>query len=164
MMSLPLSNEILVDYSSEVAEKRTDVSQNNRSLFSRKDFGTDEVIAEFGWDQVHSTPTYLTVQIGEHEHILLLPEYLECINHSCDPNCFFDTTNKILVSLKPISDGEELTFFYPSAEWDMDQAFQCRCGSEQCIGQIRGAKYLGENLLKKYRFTDFIRHKLASRF
>ena len=162
-MSLTTSNEVLIDYSSEVTEKRTDVSRNNRSLYSRKNFKANEIISEFSWDKVHNKPTYLTVQISEHEHILLLPEYLECINHSCDPNCFFDTTHKILVSLKAIRNGEELTFFYPSAEWDMDQSFQCHCGSQNCIGLIRGARHLPENLLSKYRFTDFIQKKLASR-
>lgn len=162
-MNLSASNEILIDRSSDVAEKRTDVHRNNRSLYSRKDFQPGEIIAEFGWDKVHSTPNYLTVQISEHEHIELLPSYLECINHSCDPNCFFDTSNKVLEALKSIGNGEELTFFYPSAEWDMDQSFQCHCGSEQCIGIVRGAKYLPESLHTKYRFTDFIQSKLASR-
>ncbi len=162
-MNLNTSLEVLIDLSSEVVEKRTDVRQNNRSLFVRRDFGTNEVIEEFTWDTVKAQPTYLTVQIGEHEHILLLPDYLECVNHSCEPNCFFDTTSRVLISLKPIKDGEELAFFYPSAEWDMDQAFRCHCGSKNCLGIIKGAKYLPESVLAKYRFTDFITQKLASR-
>jgi hypothetical protein len=161
-MGLTASNKILVEYSSDVAEKRTDVSQNHRMLFARKDFAAKEVIADFFWDMIHLKPSYLTVQIGENEHILLRPEYLECINHSCDPNCFFDTTRKQLICLKPIQAGEEFGFFYPSAEWDMDQAFQCHCGTPQCIGKIRGAKYLSDEQRARYQFTDFIQKKLAT--
>ena len=107
------------------AEKRIDVITNNRALYSKQDFNANDVIAEFFWKSVHSTPSYLTVQVSDHEHIELLPEYLECVNHSCDPNCFFNTALKQFIALKPIKEGEELTFFYPSSEWDMGQAFRC---------------------------------------
>lgn len=157
-------NQILIDTSqSEIAEIRTNLIKKHRSLYCRKEFKAHEVVVEFGWTEIHSKPSYLTVQIGENEHIELVPEYLECINHSCDPNCFFDTTSKQLVSLKDIAAGEEITFFYPSAEWDMDQIFQCDCGCKNCLGVIKGAKYLDDRSLKNYRFTDFIKQKLASK-
>ena len=163
-MNFGESNEVIIIDSvhTEVADKRTDIN-NHRSLYSRRDFLPNEVISEFTWDKVHSSPNYLTVQISENEHIILLPEYLDCVNHSCEPNCFFDTTHRQLVALRAIAEGDEFTFFYPSAEWDMDQAFQCRCGEENCIGLIKGAKYLDEKSLRKYRFTDFIKGKLAAR-
>ena len=138
------------------------MSTDPASLYSRKKFKAKEVIVEFGWTHIQSTPTYLTVQVGEHEHIELVPEYLECINHSCDPNAFFDTTRKQLVALKDIAASEEITFFYPSTEWDMDQIFQCHCRCENCLGLIKGAKYLEASVAKNYRFTDFIQHKLTS--
>ena len=158
------SNQILIDASqSEIAEIRTNLIKKHRSLYSRKEFKAHSVVAEFYWTKIHSKPSYLTVQISEKEHIELVPAYLECINHSCDPNSFFDTTSKQLVSLKDIAVGEEITFFYPSAEWDMDQIFQCDCRCANCLGVIKGAKYLDERCLKNYRFTDFIKRKLASR-
>ena len=158
------SNQILIDASqSEIAEIRTNLIKKHRSLYSRKEFKAHSVVAEFYWTKIHSKPSYLTVQISEKEHIELVPTYLECINHSCDPNSFFDTTSKQLVSLKDIAVGEEITFFYPSAEWDMDQIFQCDCRCANCLGVIKGAKYLDERSLKNYRFTDFIKRKLASR-
>jgi hypothetical protein len=144
----------------EVAEIRIDPISGNRSLFSKKAFEKNEVIIEFLAKSVSSTPTYLTVQIGEDLHIELLPECLACTNHSCDPNCFFDTSSMEFVAIKDIPEGEEFTFFYPSAEWDMDQPFQCNCGSDQCIGIIQGAKYLSAENIQKYRFTDFIQQKL----
>lgn len=147
----------------EIAEIRIDPISSSRSLFSKKHFKANEMIVGFISRATHTEPNYLTVQVGENKHIELLPECLECMNNSCDPNCFFDTTTMTLVTLKPLAPGTEMTFFYPSAEWDMDQPFQCNCGNADCVGEIQGAKYLPEDALKRYRFTDFIRRKLVSR-
>lgn len=155
--------ETIVDSDqTEVAEIRFDAITGHRSLFSKKSFRANEVIIGFLAKAVHETPNYLTVQISEHEHIELFPECLECANHSCVPNCFFDTTRMEFVTLKPIAAGEEFTFFYPSAEWDMDQAFDCNCGTDQCIGKIEGARYLSASTIANYRFTDFIQQKLLT--
>ena len=34
-----------------------------------------------------------------------------------------------LTALRPISEGDELTFFYPSTEWAMAEPFECGCGA-----------------------------------
>jgi hypothetical protein len=69
------------------------------------------------------------------------------VNHSCDPNVFFDLTErparssprqpadfppswKLKTLSKGVKKGETLTFFYPSTEWDMGVPFDCLCGSE----------------------------------
>jgi hypothetical protein len=147
----------------DIAEIRIDPVAGHRSLFSMKEFNADEPIVAFMARATYDVPNYLTVQISDTVHIELFPECLECANHSCEPNCFFNTTTMELVAIKPVKKGDELTFFYPSAEWDMNQAFNCLCGSADCIGQIQGAKYLSVEALKKYRFTDFIQSKLAAR-
>jgi len=165
----PLQNHYIMSFiepvvdldQTEVAEIRVDPASGSRSLFSKKAFKKNEVIIEFMAKKVRSTPTYLTVQINDDVHIELLPECLACANHSCDPNCFFDTTRMEFVAIKDIPPGEEFTFFYPSAEWDMDRPFQCNCGSPDCIGIIQGALYLTPDIIQKYRFTEFIQQKLG---
>lgn len=147
----------------EVAEIRIDPITSARSLFSMKEFKAEEPIVDFIARATYETPNYLTVQIKDDVHIELHPECLECANHSCEPNCFFNTTTMQLMAIKPVKIGDELTFFYPSAEWDMNQAFQCNCGHAECVGNIKGAKYLSDAALKKYRFTDFIQSKLKAR-
>jgi hypothetical protein len=146
----------------EVAEIRIDPITSHRSLFAKKDFKENELIIKFLAKETHTTPTYLTVQISDDIHIELFPECLECANHSCQPNCFFDTTSMEFITLKPIAQGEEFTFFYPSAEWDMIQPFKCLCGSDQCLEYIQGAKYLSRESVRRYRFTDFIQKKLRA--
>lgn len=62
---------------------------------------------------------------------------MESINHSCAPNVFFNTSTFNLECLRPVAVGEELCFFYPSTEWDMDSPFECLCGAPRCLGNIK---------------------------
>lgn len=160
--SLKIATETLKIPITGFVEKRVDPVNGFRSLTAKKNFNEYDVISDFYWNVILDTPTYLTVQIGENQHIELLPSHLECANHSCDPNAFFDTTKRQLVCIRPIKKGEEINFFYPSAEWDMDRPFKCICKSPLCINQVRGAKYLSKEQLARYRFTDFIEQKLVA--
>jgi hypothetical protein len=122
-----------------------------------------DVLAPFGARETLATPNYLTVQTGPDTHILLAPEHLQYINHSCDPNVFFDTTRMEIVALRAIAPGEEIQFFYPSTEWTMDRAFDCLCGSSACIGRIAGADQLDTEALPRYAFNQHILDRLAER-
>ena len=64
-----------------------------------------------------------------------------------------------LVALRPIKQGEEVTFFYPSTEWEMSEPIDCICGSKDCLGQFKGAAYLGYDNLIKYRLSDHVINK-----
>jgi len=67
-----------------------------------------------------------------------------------------------LICLKSLKPGDELTFFYPSTEWEMVQPFSCQCGNPDCLQVIMGAAHLSTETLEKYRLTDFIKNKLGS--
>jgi len=93
-----------------------------------------------------SAKAYTSVQYGIDKHLELNSD-LAYINHSCSPNTAFvlGPDNKKAWHLKALSDiaiGDELTFFYPGTEWDMDQPFVCKCGSKICLRVISGAKDL----------------------
>ena len=143
-----------------IAEVRQKISNQQNALFLLRGYHAGEEIAEFSAGTISAEPTYLTVQVGVGKHITLQPEFLQYINHSCDPNVFFDTTSMKLVALKDLEEGEELTFFYPSTEYDMAQPFICYCGSQECLRNIRGARYLSKDIQNKYRFTDYIKQLL----
>jgi hypothetical protein len=146
-----------------IAERVQKISNNQNALFALQSFQPGEMIAEFWAGTIAAEPTYLTVQVDVGKHITLQPEFLQYINHSCDPNVFFDTTSMKVVALREIQEGEEFTFFYPSTEWQMTQSFNCYCGSSKCIGDIKGAAFLTEDVWKQYRLTDFIQQQLAKR-
>ncbi|NES04652.1 MAG: SET domain-containing protein [Okeania sp. SIO2F4] len=134
----------------------------DKSLHSLIEINPGEIISEFGSKEVLDTPNYLTVQISDSEHIMLAPEFLQYINHSCSPNVFFDTTNMVVMALQKIEIGEEFTFFYPSTEWSMDQGFDCLCQSENCLEYIQGAAHLPPEILRKYKLSQYIEQKLEN--
>jgi hypothetical protein len=85
---------------------------------------------------------------------------LSSLNHSCDPNVRLDTCRMLVVAEREIAPGEEITYFYPSTEWDMAEPFECRCGSRNCLGVVRGAKHLSPEVLGRYFVNQ---HVLALR-
>lgn len=143
-----------------IAEIVQNTVTKQRSLHALVPFNKGEVISKFSAGETFTEPNYLTVQKGINEHITLVPQFLQYINHSCSPNAFFDTGNMELVALKDIEENEEFSFFYPSTELDMAQPFLCYCGSKNCLQNIKGARYISGETLKSYRLTDFIRQQL----
>ncbi len=144
-----------------IADVRQQLTTGQNALFTLRNWSAGDVLADFSAGTISAEPTYLTVQVAEGKHITLQPEFLQYINHSCEPNVFFDTTLMQLVALKEISAGTELVFFYPSSEWEMTQSFHCFCGQTNCLGEIKGAAYLTKEAVSNYRFTDYIQSLLA---
>ena len=146
-----------------IAQVMRNIVTGQKSLHASAFFDAGDIIRPFTAGSIQQTASYLTVQTGINKHITLQPEFLQYINHSCDPNVFFDTTAMNLVALKAIQQGDEFTFFYPSTEWDMAQPFECHCGSRQCLKYIRGAAYLTHEILQRYKLSDFIIQQLQNR-
>ena len=146
-----------------IAEVRQHMQSGQNALFSLRHWQPGEVIADFSAGTISAEPTYLTVQIAEGKHITLQPEFLQYINHSCEPNVFFDTTRMQLVALTEIAAESEFAFFYPSSEWEMTQSFNCYCGKAGCLGEIKGAAHLSPEAISRHRFTDFIQSCLAKK-
>ncbi|KIW55984.1 hypothetical protein PV05_04687 [Exophiala xenobiotica] len=106
-----------------------------------------------------------TVQVSETQHIELNSDFLY-INHSCEPSLEFhvvpDSEEPVIEirvatrldkdgnPTRGLSTGDELTFFYPSTEWEMEQPFQCGCGTASCKGVISGAKDMTPEQLRGY--------------
>lgn len=143
-----------------IAEVIYHLQTGQHSLHASRPYCKDERICQFSADKELDTPNYLTIQTGKNKHITLCPDFLQYTNHSCSPNVYFDTTAMELIALKDIEEHEELTFFYPSTEYDMAQPFICFCGSRDCLRNIKGAKYLPAEIQNKYRFSDYIKQLL----
>jgi hypothetical protein len=115
-----------------------------------------ELICHITGYRLVSEATYQTVQISAHHHIEELG-ILAYLNHSCQPNTIVDTTAFTVTTARDIQPGEELTFFYPSTEWEMDRPFICLCGAPQCVRLVAGAKYLSIDTLARYFINRHIR-------
>ena len=111
-----------------------------------------------------ATVAYSSVQAGRDLHIELNCD-LVYINHSCKPSLVFDMHKwEVRVSgERDLKEGDELTFFYPSTEWDMVQPFECLCGSKECRGRITGAKDMDEGVLGEYWLNPHIEELLEER-
>ncbi|KAF1815363.1 hypothetical protein P152DRAFT_183078 [Eremomyces bilateralis CBS 781.70] len=107
---------------------------------------------------------YTSVQVSETAHIELNSDLVFC-NHSCDPSLIFDMErNEVrVVDERALKEGEKVTFFYPSTEWEMAQPFDCTCGTERCVKRISGAKDMDEEVLKRYRLNGHIERLLEQR-
>lgn len=100
---------------------------------------------------------YTSVQVSEDCDMELKSDLVFC-NHSCNPSVVFDTAKlEVRVGDRPLKQGQDVTFFYPSTEWDMTQPFECNCGAEKCLGLVRGAQHLEDGVLQRYWLNPHIR-------
>jgi hypothetical protein len=131
-------------------------TNGHHSIRTLKFFAINSILHGFSAKEFVASPTYLSVQIDIDKHIHLSPDYLQYINHSCNPNIFFDTHNNQITAIKDIAENEEISFFYPSTEWQMAQAFDCFCGHNNCLGTIAGAVNLSKAQLQHYKINPHI--------
>lgn len=62
-------------------------------------------------------------------------------------------------AIRPIKKGEELTWDYEAAEWELSTPFRCNCGNH-CRSLIRGYKYHGPIIRQKYGpiyYADYLK-------
>ena len=151
---------VLISQHEHCAVKQNKENQQH-GLFASRPFLVGDVIVAFNASKIVETPNYLTVQVSEHKHIHLIPEYLQYVNHCCEPNVLFNTSTMQLECVSDIQAGDELCFFYPATEWRMAQQFVCNCGKPNCVGLIQGAADTPIDILNKYKLTNFIKSMAA---
>ncbi len=128
-------------------------------LITDKLLSRGEVIYHITGHRITEAPTYQTIQVGRHTHIEELG-VIAYLNHSYQPNTLIDVAHLDVVATREIAAGEELNFFYPSTEWEMDRPFICLCGAPQCLRLVAGAKYLSVDTLSRYFINQHIREMI----
>ena len=126
-----------------------------RTLITKQAYSKGEVISSIPSDNIINKATRFTVQIGRNEHTHV--GKLAALNHSCDPNVILDTENLLMVARRDIAKGEELSYFYPSTEWEMDAPFICLCGASNCIHVAAGGRFLPLSTLEHHYLNRHIR-------
>ena len=129
-------------------------------LVTTEPFAAGQRIACLTGCRVTRQPTYVSIQVGPETHVEDLGIF-SYLNHSCAPNTVVDTETLAVRAARDIAAGEELTFFYPSTEWDMVHPFECLCGAPECLGTISGAKRLSPETLVRYAVNRHIRDLAA---
>ncbi len=129
-----------------------------RSLIARQDFVRGDVIYNIPSEKLFDKPNRFTVQMDRHLHTEV--GKLSALNHSCDPNVILDMDRMLVIAARDIKADEELTFFYPSTEWEMDAPFICLCGASSCIHVVAGARFLPLSTLENHYLNRHIREMM----
>lgn len=152
--------------------------KRGKGIFAKEKIPKDEVVNVSGGIVVNEKEYYkLKEQIGEFlfHYTTKIEEglYLLCaisekelenddyFNHSCNPNCGV-RGQIVLVTMREIEPGEELTYDYAMTDDDEDDRFECNCGSNQCRGIVTGEDWKIPKLQKKYKgyFSQHIQNKI----
>lgn len=84
--------------------------------------------------------------IGVGKHRWLEPTgFAAFLNHSCEPNLGF-AHERLLVAIRDIESGEQLTFDYAVSEDEPLWTMHCACGAANCRGVIRSVHHLPEEI------------------
>ena len=138
MFIIPAQYDVL-----DPAERTADLAVVNRNGYratlATRIFKIDELVFPVVGECMDH-PTVYTIQVAANRHVVTL--YGKYVNHSCHPNCCFDTEHLIFRALRTIAAEEEITFDYNTTEYDLCWPFQCCCGAIDCLRYIRGYKYL----------------------
>ncbi len=126
-----------------------------RTLITKQAYKKGEVICAIPSENIMDKPNRFTVQIARNKHTHV--GKLAALNHSCMPNVILDTENMQMVACRDIEKGEELSFFYPSTEWEMNAPFICLCGASNCIHVVAGARFLPLSTLEHHYLNPHIR-------
>ena len=84
------------------------------------------------------------------------------IDHSCSPNCGM-MGNIVVVAMRDIAPGEELTFDYAMSDGSDYDEFDCHCGAPACRGRITGNDWMLPELQRAYRgwFSPYLARRIA---
>ena len=115
-----------------------------KGVFAQRGYPVRAVIGEITGKLCTCGPvaSSYAFEIDDRTHLEPAPPF-RFLNHSCDPNCEFDScddgdvdaqpTPLYLIALRDIWPGEELTIDY---NWPASGAIPCRCAAASCRGWI----------------------------
>ena len=92
-----------------------------------------------------------------------LPEPGDMLNHSCEPTCGL-VGSQLLVAMRDLEVGEELTFDYAMCDCSDYDEFECLCGEPTCRGVVTGSDWRKPELHAKYSgwFSPYLERRIAA--
>jgi hypothetical protein len=131
-----------------------------KGVFANKNFKKNEKILEFKGRLIkrEEIPNLQKpdddryVQIEKKGYLGPSNDLDDFINHSCNPNTGLKIKNgkAILVSIRKIKKGEEITYDYSTTMDEDNWEIDCLCEAKNCRKRIRDFKYLPKSIQKKY--------------
>jgi hypothetical protein len=136
-------------------------SRFGKGLFTQQDISAGQTILKIKGRKLSFNET---LTLGEKECYCLqtgfqqyiIPDYpFYYSNHSCHPNCGI-TRSLELISLVPISQGEELVWDYSTSMLERNWTMECQCGSPFCRGLITDFDLLPPSVQRKYLEEEIV--------
>lgn len=127
-------------------------------LIATKKYLKNEIIINLGNNPAEENNPG-RIQVSKNKFILPPKD----IYHSCNPNARISWDSMNLVACDEILKGDIITYHYGTSEDDYRiGAFQCACGSPDCISYFQGFKYL--NSVQRNRIKDTISPYLKNKY
>lgn len=119
-----------------------DVAGRGHGVIAARPIAAGEIVLAFGG------PVLLREGIRDFTHVLEIDTGVflgasggadDYVNHSCEPNCAVTARRGrvVLMTLRGLEVGEELTYDYATAMVTDPTRFACRCGAARCRGELR---------------------------
>ena len=91
------------------------------------------------------------------------PEAGDMFNHSCEPNCGL-SGSQLLVAMRDIAAGEELTFDYAMCDASDYDEFPCLCASGNCREVVTGADWRSPEIQQRYAgwFSPYLVRRISA--
>ena len=92
-----------------------------------------------------------------------VPEAGDMLNHSCEPNCGV-IGSAVIVAMRDIEVGEELTFDYAMTDASDYDEFVCLCGEGACRKVVTGSDWRDPVLQAKYHgyFSQYLVRRITA--
>lgn len=141
-----------------------------RGLFAREFIAKGELLAVFGgkvvtYEELREVPyeiRRLSLQVAEDFYLLSITETeADWVNHSCTPNAGLNG-QIMLVAMRDIQRGEEITFDYAMSDGTPYDEFDCMCGSLDCRGYVSGNDWRLPELQRRYQghFSPYLQTRI----
>ena len=141
--------------------------------FARETIAAGETVAAFGgWvlpgavlETLSADRQHRSIQVDADLYLVSgeTPEPGDMINHSCEPNCGL-IGQLLVVAMRDIAPGEELTFDYTMCDASDYDEFRCLCGRPACRGIVTGSDWRDPELQNKYAgwFSPYLVRRIAA--
>jgi SET domain-containing protein len=141
-----------------------------RGLFARQFICKGELLTIFGgkpvtYEELIQVPVAirrLSIQVAEDFYLLSVVESeADWVNHSCTPTAGLQG-QIMLVALRDIQPGEEITFDYATSDGTPYDEFDCMCGSLDCRGYVSGNDWKLPELQRRYQghFSPYLQARI----
>lgn len=92
-----------------------------------------------------------------------IPDIRLCFNHSCDPNCWFESGD-VIVASRDIQPDEHIVYDYSLSETEgsLHSQMKCMCGAQACRGELKFSEWRTIPWRKKNKghISAFVQRKM----